>query len=497
MPARTGRDYIERLSASGATVQIHGETLTGGIPEHPAFRRVVETYARLYDLQHEPELRELMTYRSPSSGERVGISFMVPRTVEELVKRREMMSVWARASNGMLGRTGDYLNSCLMALSEAGPWFEQADAAFAENVRRYYEMVREHDLLLTHTLVPPQSNRSAPPSEQLGGEVMARIVAEDDNGIVVRGARLLATIGPTADELLVFPSTVLRGRPEDAPYSYAFAVSCDTPGLRFLCRESADHGRSHFDHPLASRFEEMDAIVVFDDVRVPFERCFMLGHPELCNGFYTETSAAHHMTHQVTARTTAKTEFMLGLITLLTEAIGIEQFGHVQENVAEVIVALEGIRAFVRAAEADAAPNRYGVMTPRWESLNAARNWYPKLYQRFPEILRKLGAAGLMALPTEADVTGPAHLDVERYLQSATLSGPERVRLFRLVWDTCISAFAGRQALYEYYFFGDPVRMAAALVGSYDRAPYRERVRAFLASDGPIAEPVADPIAAG
>jgi 4-hydroxyphenylacetate 3-monooxygenase len=120
------------------------------------------------------------------------------------------------------------------------------------------------------------------------------------------------------------------------------------------------------------------------------------------------------------------------------------------------------------------------VMTPRWEPLNAARNWYPKLYQRFPEILRKLGASGLMALPTEADVTGPAHDDVSHYLQSATLAGPERVRLFRLVWDTCISAFAGRQALYEYYFFGDPVRMAGALVNSYDRTPYRDRVQAFL-----------------
>jgi 4-hydroxyphenylacetate 3-monooxygenase len=485
MAARTGSDYIERLAASRPTVQIHGETVTGHIPDHPAFRNVVQTYAHLYDLQHDPDLRATMTYESPTSGERVGTSFMVPRTAEDLVKRREMMSTWARVSNGMLGRTGDYLNSCLMALSEAGPWFAQAGESFGENVRRYYEMVREQDLLLTHTLIPPQSNRAASASQQMGGAVSAQIVAEDDNGIVVRGARLLATIGPTADELLVFPSTVLKGRPEDAPYSFAFAINCDAPGLRFLCRESADYGRGHFDHPLGSRFEEMDAVVVFDDVHVPFERCFMLGHPDLCNAFYAETSAVHHMTHQVTARTTAKTEYMLGLITLLTEAIGIEQFGHVQENIAEVIVALEGIRAFVRAAEADAAPNAYDVMTPKWEPLNAARNWYPKLYQRFPEILRKLGASGLMALPTEADVTGPAHDDVERYLQSATLAGPDRVRLFRLVWDSCISAFAGRQALYEYYFFGDPVRMAGALVSSYDRTPYRDRVQAILEQDQP------------
>jgi 4-hydroxyphenylacetate 3-monooxygenase len=90
-----------------------------------------------------------------------------------------------------------------------------------------------------------------------------------------------------------------------------------------------------------------------------------------------------------------------------------------------------------------------------------------------------------MALPTEADINGPAHDDIDRYLQSASLNGPDRVRLFRLAWDACISAFAGRQALYEYYFFGDPVRMAGALVSSYDRAAYRDRVQAFLEQDRP------------
>ena len=480
MGARTGSDYIERLGSTSPTIQIHGETVTSNVPDHPAFAGIVKTYAQLYDLQHDPELRDVMTYTSPSTGEPVGRSFMVPRTADDLRSRREMMSVWANYSGGTLGRTADYLNSALMALSEAGPWFARADPAFADNIRRYYEMVREQDLLTTHTLVPPQANRSQSASQQLGGNLTARIVDEDDNGITVRGARLLATIGPIADELLVFPSTVLRGTPEDAPYSFAFAIPCDAKGLRFICRESMDLGRSPFDHPLGSRFEEMDAVVVFDDVHVPFERCFMLGNPEMCNGFYSETTAAIHMTHQVATRTTAKTEFMLGLISCMTEAVGIEKFPHVQSDVAEVIIALEQLRALVRSSEADAQCNEFGVMTPSWPPLNAARNWYPKLYQQFPAMLRKLGASGLMALPTEADVEGPAHDDIEAYLQSATLTGTERVRLFRLAWDLCISSFAGRQTLYEYYFFGDPVRMAGALVGSYDREPYKARVREFL-----------------
>jgi 4-hydroxyphenylacetate 3-monooxygenase len=480
MAARTGREYIERLAATRPTVQIHGETITEGIPAHPALRNLVRSFAALYDMQHEPDLRDVMTYPSPTSGDRVGMSFIVPQSVSDLERRRVMMKRWADYSLGTLGRTGDYLNCGLMALSQAQPWFAQADPAFAANVRAYYERVREEDLLLTHTLISPQANRSQDAAQQQGGALTARVVDEDDNGVVIRGARMLATIGPIADELLVFPSTVLKGAPEDAPYSFAFAINCDAPGLRFICRESFDYGRSHFDHPLASRFEEIDAVVVFDDVHIPFERCFLLGHPEMCNAFYAETTAAAHMTHQVATRAVAKTEAILGLASLLTGAIGIESFQHIQEDIAELIVTLEIIRGLLRAAEADAAPNAFGVMTPRMDSLNACRNWFPKASQRFPQIIRKLGASGLMALPTEADIDGDAHDDIERYMQSATLGGADRVRLFRLAWDLSMSAFAGRQTLYEYFFFGDPVRMAGALVRAYDREPMIGRVREFL-----------------
>jgi 4-hydroxyphenylacetate 3-monooxygenase len=483
MPARTGQEYVDALAAKAITVEIHGERTTGRVTEIPAFANVIRSYAALYDLQHDPDLVDVMTYESPTSGERVGMSFLQPASPDDVVRRRAMMEVWARWSNGMLGRTGDYLNASLMAMAGAADWFGQADPRFAENVRAYYEHVREHDLLLTHTLIMPQANRSKSVSQQADPFLAARIVEETDSGVVLRGARMLATIGPIADELIVFPSTVVRGGADDAPYMYALAVPCDAPGLRFLCRESFDLDRSHFDHPLASRFEEIDAVVVFDDVLVPFERCFILRDAELCNGLYTETSAAAHMTHQVVTRTTAKTEYMLGLVSLLTEAIGIEGFQHVQEKVAEVIIAVEIVRALLRAAEADAAANPFGVVTPAWAPLNACRNWYPRMSQRFPEILRQLGSSGLMAIPTEADAFGPGRDDVERFLQGAAIDGIDRVRLFRLAWDTCLSAFAGRQTLYEYFFFGDPVRMAGALVAGYDREPYKERVRELLRRD--------------
>jgi 4-hydroxyphenylacetate 3-monooxygenase len=485
--ARTGKEFIDRLNSSNRDLQINGERVRKNLADHPAVRNLVRSYAELYDMQHDEDLRDVMTYESPTSGDRVGMSFLTPQSISDLERRRTMMKTWSDHSLGMLGRTGDYLNSSLMAMAAASEWFGQVDKQFSANIRAYYEHVRENDLLLTHTLINPQANRSKAAHEQTDPYLAAGIVKETDNGIIVRGARMLATLGGVADEIMVFPSTVLKADPKDEPYAYAFALPCDTPGLRFLCRESFDYGKSHFDHPLGSRFDEIDAVAIFDDVEVPYERCFMIRHPELLTRgrLYQETGALVHMTHQVVVKDLAKAEFVLGLISKLADAIKIEQFQHVQEKIAEVIIAMETLRGLTRAAEADAAPNEWGVMSPRWEPLNVCRNWFPKIYPEFVKSIWQLGAAGLFGLPTEKDVFGEASEDVEKYLQATNISGRERVRLFRLAWDASISAFAGRQEAYEFFFFGDPVRMAGALVNSYNRTPYMERIDEFLARSTP------------
>lgn len=480
MAARTGAQYLRDLDQRPRELWIGGERITSQPSEHPAFRNIARSIAALYDLQHDPALAEEMTYASPSSGERVGLSFLIPRTREDLRRRRRMMQHWANFSGGIMGRTPDYLNADVMALASAAPFFGEGDPRFAENVKRYYEYVRENDLCLTHTLINPQANRSVGPSQQQDPYLAARIVEKTDAGIIVRGARMLATL-PLADEILVFPSTVIRATDEDRPYAYAFALPLSTPGLRLICRESFDYGRSPFDHPLGARFEEMDCMVVFHDVLVPWDRVFILEDGGLCNRLYPDTDATVHMTHQVVVKNIAKAEFLLGVASLIVDTIGIEQFQHVQEKIAEMIIAVETQKAFVVAAEAQAKENRWGVMTPDWTPLNIARNTFPRIYPRLAEIIQQLGASGLMAIPTEADLTEPAlREDIDRYYQAKNTDAAERIRLFRLAWDVAVSAFAGRQVLYERFFFGDPVRMAGALYQSYDKNPMKDRVRRLL-----------------
>ncbi|OZM58200.1 4-hydroxyphenylacetate 3-monooxygenase, oxygenase component [Lottiidibacillus patelloidae] len=478
MGARTGKEYIEGLKKRKSEVWIDGKKVDD-ITEHKAFKNVVKSMANLYDLQHEKE--DKMLYTSPSTGDKVGLSFIAPKTKEDLIRRREMMMEWSRFNGGMMGRTPDYLNTSVMAFGTASSFFAQSDPMYAKNAADYYEYCRENDISLTHTLIHPQVNRSKTQAEQKDPHLSAKITKKDNDGIYVSGCRLLATQGGITDEIVVFPSTLNKSSSKDDPYSMAFGIPNNTPGLKFISRESFDYGKGTFDHPLGARFEEGDAIVVFDDVFVPWERVFVCEDASICNRTYGETNAVIHMAHQVIAKNTAKTEFILGIVLSMIDAIGIEKFQHVKEKASEIMVILETMKSHFFRAEHNAKMDQYGNMTPDFAPLNAARNWYPKMYQRLVEIVKILGASGLMGIPTQADFDSEeiGHL-VHRYMQGANIDGYEKIQLFRLAWDVTMSAFGSRQALYEYYFFGDPVRMSNVYYDAYDKDPYKEMISEFL-----------------
>lgn len=474
--ARRGSDVLQRLREQPPTLYYAGERIAD-VTTHPATRNGVASLAHLYDVQWEQA--DVMLYDSPTTANKVGRSFLMPTTRDELSGISRMMQVWANASFGMMGRSPDYLNRAMTGYAAGAAFLGEPDPRFGENARRYYEYLRENDLCLTHTLITPQANRAVNTAKQADPYLAARIKEETDAGLVIRGARMLATL-PISDEIMVFPSTLLKNQEEDAPYAFGFCLPNNTPGLKFLCRESLDYGGNHYDHPLGSRFEELDSVVIFDDVFVPWERVLLYRDVVRCNQAYVRTGAVVNMAHQVVVKNLAKTEYLLGLASLMADTIGIEGFQHIQEKIAEIWVNMETMRAFLRAAEADAQLDEWGVMRPAWDPLDAARNLYPRLYPRMIEIIQQMGASGLVAMPTLADVKGPLADEIQRFFQAARAEAHDRIPLFRLAWDTALSAFGTRQVLYERFFFGDPVRMAGALVQNHDRSVYMDRVREFL-----------------
>jgi 4-hydroxyphenylacetate 3-monooxygenase len=482
MGARTGAEFLTRLRHSPPTLYIDGARVEDATT-HPSTRNMARSLAGLYDLQHQPGLRDVLTYQE--GGQRYATSFMVPRSKADLAKIGEAHRIRADYSLGFLGRAPDYMNANVMAAGMGADYFASCEASgegnrdFAANMRRYYEFVRGNDLCLTHALTNPQVNRARQASEMPDPYIALGVVEETEEGVIVRGARMMATL-PIADEILVFPSTVLKENADRSRYAMGFALPTNAPGLSFQCREPFDVGRDPEDHPLGSRFDEQDAFVIFDDVLVPWERVFLLYDVELANKAYAGTDAVLHMAYQVVNLKVAKTEAFLGTAQSIVNAIGSGQFQHVQSKVAEIIVMLEIMKALEVAARDGATLNEYGVMTPARGPLDAARNYYPAMYARLPELLQLLGASGIIMMPSKADREGPLGPQISKYLQAGQASAEDRLKLFRLAWDMSMSSFGGRQSLYEKFFFGDPVRMHSALYEVYDRGPYVERIGAFL-----------------
>lgn len=477
MPIRTGQQYIDRIDALNTYISLDGEVVRGKVSEHPAFKGVMQSQAKLFDLQHHQELLETMTYESPTSKERVGVSFLQVITSEDLVKRRYAAQEWALSSHGFMGRSPDYMNTTLMALASASDFLKDKPNCFPEHLLQFYDYAREHDLTMTHTFIEPQVNRKRYYIEDEEVTIAAKIVGKTSKGLVIKGARLLATQGGITDELLV-----LSTNGYDEWKAFGFSIPSNTAGLKFLCRQSFVGGDSTYDHPLSARFEEMDTIVVFDDVIVPWERVFYYENVDVANHFMNVSGFQAYTLHQVLSRQIAKTEFVLGVVQSIVDTINIGDYQHVQQKVVDIIVTLETMKALLLKSEIEAQRDQFGFVRPDLSTLQVAIQIFPKVYPTFTEIIQLLGASGLMSIPS-AQAFAKDEGDLAHYLQSFQDGGEERVQKFRLAWDLTMSSFGTRQTLYERFFFGDPIRLSSILYKSYDRGHLVKRVENFLADN--------------
>ncbi len=368
-----------------------------------------------------------------------------------------------------MGRAPDFLNTTVMALAEEPGVFARLGDRYAENVKRYYEYVRDNDLFLTHALITPQTDRSKSSAEQAEEFLHMGVVIQSNEGLVVRGARMLATLAPMADELLVYNLPGLRAG--DERHAAVFAVPIETPGLRLISREPYDDGsRNTFDHPLSAHFEEADSLVVFDDVLVPWDRVFLHGDVALANAMYGETALRQHTGHQTGVRGLVKMQFATGVAMKLAQSVKIDSFLHVQQKLGEAIAATEICRSLLTAAEVGYETGSSGSLRPRLDPLQTLRMHLSASYPKVIETLQTLGAGGLLAMPSAADFASPIAGDIDKYFQGADgLTATDRVRLYKLAWDLCGDGFGQRALHYERYYAGDPVRLLAMNYKNYDK----------------------------
>ncbi len=453
MAARTGEQFLQGLKRRKRDIWL-GKERVEDVTQHPELAGGAATMASIFDLQHQ--YPDDCLFADPETGEPINISHIIPRSKEDLVRRRRGLERIHRFTVGHMGRSPDYNSICFAGFAgHARAWAgkDNENAEGAHNLVEYQKYMRRADISTTHTLIHPTIDKSR---EQLilGTEHGLHKVSETKNSIVVRGARVLATLAPYADELVVWTGHPISQEGAEA-YALSFAIPMDSPGLTFLCRDSTVHPEAgHFDQPLSSRFDEQDAFAIFNNVEIPKSRLFNNGHRDVYNSV-TATGFFPNMQQQTTIRALAKLEFAYGLGTRMAEAINDKGDG-TQEMLGEILCYIELTRAALLIAEQHAYDHGDGVFFPDTRSLDPLRAMMTTWIPRAMEIISLVGAHNLLAVPSRGMLDDKALRPmIDVFLKGANDTGADkRAAVFRLAWDFVGSGLAGRQELYERFYIG-------------------------------------------
>ncbi|MCB1464783.1 MAG: 4-hydroxyphenylacetate 3-monooxygenase [Nitratireductor sp.] len=450
---KTGAQHTESLR-DARKIYLDG-ALVDDVTVHPAYRNAVGSVAALYDFQSAPENVDLMTFAVPGSGgARANRIWQLPECHADLVERRKALETWTELHGGFLGRAPDHVASCIAGIFMGREVLEAYDPARAKALEDYYHYARDNELYLTYVIINPQADRSKAAHEQADPWLTAGVVDEDAEGLTIRGAKMLATGGVLANE--VFVTCIQPLREGEEPYAVSFAVPMNAKGLSILSRKSYEAAApSVFDNPLASRFDENDAVLHFDDVKVPWDRVFINQDREMCARQFHATPAHVYQNYQAQIRLMVKMRFLMGIARKTAETNGVIQFPQVRETLGQLAAQNAMVDALVHAMEIKGS-HRGQYFVPDNHTLYAAQVLTQQMYNDIIATLRDLAGGGLIMLPSSiADFGNPGlRTLIGKTQQSPTTSSEGRVKFFKLAWDAVGSEFASRHAQYEMFYAG-------------------------------------------
>jgi 4-hydroxyphenylacetate 3-monooxygenase len=450
---KNGVEHIESVR-DGRAVYLNG-TLVHDVAAHPAYRNAVASAGALYDYQSRPENVERMTF-DVGGGRRVNRCWQLPRSYAELAERRKALVEWAELSCGFLGRSPDHVASSMSGMMMGIEVFDSYDEKRSRAFRDWYDYARKNDLFLTYVINNVQGDRSKAFGDQgkNAEDMVARIVDEDASGLTIRGAKLFATSAIMANEIFISSGQPLK--PGEEHLAFSCALPMRTRGVNLLSRKSFEASAvSEYDNPLSSRFDENDALVFFDDVKVPWERVFVLRNTDMCRAQLHDTPAHVYQNYQAQIRLSVKLRFLVGLARGIARTIGTINFPPVVDVLGKLASQASLIEGMVLGMEAGGAM-RGEYFLPNRQLLYAAQVQSQEMYPVVISTIRELAGGALMMLPSSAaDFNNPEIARMISLTQvSPVMSGHDRVKLLKLTWDAVGSEFASRHLQYEMFYAG-------------------------------------------
>jgi len=474
---KTGTQHIESLR-DNRSIYIDGELVTDATTS-PYYKNAVASVGKMFDFANEN--RELMTFQT-ETGQVANRIWQLPRSYEDLKQRRKALEAWTELHGGFLGRAPDHVASCIAGMYMGLPIFEAYDKDRAGALADYYRYARDNDLYLTYVIINPQADRSKTTSQQKDEFLSAGIVDRDAEGITLRGAKMLATGGIMANEVLVACLQPLM--PGEEKYAFSCAIPMNSKGLKILSRKSYEKDtQGTYDYPMSSRFDENDAVLYFDDVKVPWDRVFNMDNVDMCRKQFTDTPAHVYQNYQAMIRLSVKMRFLLGIARRIADVNGIIAIPQIRCTLGELAGQCGMVEAFVYAMEAQGSM-RGQYYIPDAHMLYSAQALCQKMYPKIITAIRELAGGGLIMLPSSVKDYGNPELMqlIEKTQQSPAATSEERVKFFRLAWDVLGSEFASRHTQYEMFYSGASFVTQGHSFRTFDWARSTKQVDAIMGS---------------
>jgi 4-hydroxyphenylacetate 3-monooxygenase len=476
---KNGTEHLASLR-DGRAVYIDGE-LVPDVTTHRAFRNSVASAASLYDFQARPENLELMTFAPEGANRRINRAWQMPRSYAEMVSRRRALTAWAECSYGFMGRSPDHLASALVGQRMGLEVFERGGRDRAQAFADYFEYASTSDLFLTYVIINPQANRSKDWGDQ-DEDLVARIVDEDSSGVTIRGAKMMGTSSIMANEIFVANLQPLR--PGEEQLAFSCALEMNSKGLQVLSRKSYEAGAvSVYDNPISSRFDENDAVIYFDDVKVPWDRLFVNRDVDLCRAQFHDTPGHIFQNYQSQIRLVVKLKFLVGLAHKLTETIGTSNMPQVREQLGRLAANAGMVEAMLHGMEASG--EHYGKFwIPNRHHLYSSQVVTQELYPKTINVIRELAGGAFIMLPSSYLDWGNSTIApiIRKTQRSAVLDPEEKVKFLKAAWDAIGSEFGSRHTQYEMFYAGAQFVTAGHSFRTYAWDDAELLVKALLSS---------------
>ena len=466
---KSGREYLDSLK-DGRVIYIGDETVVDPTT-HPAFDRIANTYAALYDLKKAPENMDLMSYEE--KGERFSTYFLKPRTQADLEKRTRAHRFITEWSYGLLGRSPDATASNVTGMAMKPTVLEDNDGGFPEHLAVLWEHLRTEDIFLTYAIVPPPAARNPEYYQSKGiDSPTLRVTKEDDAGVTINGMKFLATSAAVANEVIV--GNILPLAPDQAAESITCIIPFNLPGMSLWARKPiAQDVKYEFEAPLSFRYDESDCMLVFEDVHIPWENVIVHNNAPLSRDVFIKSASHVLSNHQSNCRFHSKMRFVLGMARMITKATGAHDVPAVRETLGRLAAMEAGFGALIDAQiyAHEQLTEEFVLYSRRY--MYAGLAWAAEHHSTLLDTVRELMGGGVFQFPASINLVRDPTLKVmfDKYWSTVDDSSVERMKLFSLAWDLVGSGHASRLQSYEKFFVG-PVFSIRNY--SYINAPWDE-----------------------